>query len=587
MDEIKSNEIENVFNNITEDDSLEDVIRNATATSTVEEKEEVTEEVKEEPKKLTPLQEFKLRKEKEESGIIYSNEELKKGEESAPSKDIVHNDDRSDEWDKRELEFELDYKRRAAVVQIKQYNDQREYMNMIQELEDVEFTLDGPRFKHPDSIQFFRLRTENDPPYTAEDVKNGVPAPEAIENQRKLDESNNSQNAEITSGDEDEEENKTENTEDKSKDNSIQIIIDKTGLGTDFAFTEEERTKIQQAETIEINEIKTIDINAIKSKRSSKSFQDIVKEHDIRGSRVKICFPASGFKADMKGLTYGEYADVALAMDSITTDQYYKRLSVIYNKMTNISCGEFSSFDDFLHKFSYTDIPLALYAMYVATEPEVTDVQLRCTRANCGKNYSWKYSTRSLLRLDRSSETIRTKMKEIITAAAIDYDNIADESDVRNSKYIKLPESGFIVEIGVASSYEFIYNFVPLMDENAFREQFGNNSQAYLDNVILLTIVRSVRIPDPDDPETYIVCDNYKDILDAIYNISPEEIKILTAYTLDIQDKYDIVFSLGKVVCPHCGAVTDNLDVSMDEMVFRTYSRLMNTRVKLKITQNS
>ena len=581
MEEIKSNNIENVFDNLKDDEDLEDIIRSATASSVVD--TEATEvKTEEPPKKLTPLQQFKLDKEKKGSGIVYSDQELKDGEATGPNKDLVHNENRMDEWDKRELEFDDSYKKRAAVVQIKQYTDQKEYMAMIQELEDLEFTLDGPRFRHPESIQYFRLRTENDPPYTVEDVMNGIPSPESMDNQSKLEEFEKSQNAELNSDDVDTpDEEKKEKTVDKD---TIQVIIDKTGLGTDFAFTDEERSKIQQAETIEVNEVRTIDINTIKSKRSSKSFQDIVKEHDISGSRVKICFPASGFKADMKGLTYGEYADVALAMDNITTDQYYKRLSVIYNKMTNVSCGEFENFDDFLHKFSYTDIPLALYAMYVATEPEVTDIQLRCTRPNCGKNYSWKYSTRSLLRLDRSSETVRNKMKEIITASAIDYDRLADESEVRNSKYIELPESKFIVEIGVASSYEFIYNFVPLMDENAFREQFGNNSQAYLDNVILLTIVRSVRIPDGDE---YIVCDNYKDILDAIYNISPEEIKILTAYTLDVQEKYDLIFSLGKVVCPHCGAVTNALDVGMDEMVFRTYSRLMNTRVKLKIMQNS
>ena len=587
MEKMESNGIENIFDNLEDNAELESVIKNVT--SNTDEKKNIIESNdlnEDDSKTLTPLQQFKLDKEKKGSGIVYADEELKEGEESGPNKDLVNNDRRLDDWEKREMEFDTEYKKRAAVVQIKQYHDQTEYMRMVQELDDLEFGIDGPRFKHPDEIEYFRLRTEDDPPYSVEDVMRGVPAPESVANQKKLDEIEENINAaEFTSDDSDsvlsEEKDINSNEVDKS---TIQVIIDKTGLGTDFAFTDEERTKIQQAETIEINEVKTIDINAIKSKRSSKSFQDIVKEHDITGSRVKICFPASGFKADMKGLTYGEYADVALAMDNITTDQYYKRLSVIYNKMTNVSCGDFENFDDFLHKFSYTDIPLALYAMYVATEPEVTDVQLRCTRPNCGKNYSWKYSTRSLLRLDRSSEAVRTKMKEIVTASAIEYDKIADESDVRSSKFIELPDSHFIVEIGVASAYEFIYNFVPLMDENAFREQFGNNSQAYLDNVILLTIVRSIRIPDGDE---YVVCDNYKDILDAIYNISPEEIKILTAYTLDVQDKYDIVFSLGKVICPHCGAITERLDIGMDEMVFRTYSRLMNTRVKLKITRNS
>ena len=50
----------------------------------------------------------------------------------------------------------------------------------------------------------------------------------------------------------------------------------------------------------------------------------------------------------MKGMSYGEYADVALSMENVTFDQYYKRLSVIYNKMTNVSTGKFETFEDFL-----------------------------------------------------------------------------------------------------------------------------------------------------------------------------------------------------------------------------------------------
>ncbi len=69
-------------------------------------------------------------------------------------------------------------------------------------------------------------------------------------------------------------------------------------------------------------------------------------------------------------MSYGEYQDVALSMENITTDVYHKRLSVIYNCMTNISTGPFESFDDFLHKFAFSDMDLALYGLFVATESE-------------------------------------------------------------------------------------------------------------------------------------------------------------------------------------------------------------------------
>ena len=370
---------------------------------------------------------------------------------------------------------------------------------------------------------------------------------------------------------------------DKKK--TVEILIDKTGLGTDFSFTKEEREKITEAETIRINEVKLIDINVIKSKRSEKSFQDVIKTYDYSGSRTTICFPASGFKAQMKGLTYGEYADIALSMETVTFDQYYKRLSIIYNKMTNISSGPFTDFEDFLKHFAYTDIPLALYGMYVATEKEDQDIPLRCGNKACSLTFNWSYTTRSILRLERCADTFLDNMKEIATSPAMEYDNIKNKAAVNNSKYIELPDSGIICEMGIASSYDFLYNFIPLMNEDTFKEAFGNDvNQIYMDNILLLTSIRSVRIPDGEG--NYIVCEGYKDILDAVYHVSPSEIQILAAYTAKIQGQYEMVFSFGDVVCPHCKNITRNLDVTMDDLVFQTYNRLMSTEIDLTKIQD-
>jgi len=138
--------------------------------------------------------------------------------------------------------------------------------------------------------------------------------------------------------------------------------------------------------------------------------------------------------------------------------------------------------------------------------------------------------------------------------------------------------------MGVASAYDFLYNFIPLMNEETFKDAFGNDaSQVYMDNVLLLTSVRSVDVPDGEGG--YIHCTGYKDILDAIYYIGPNDIKYLAAQTAKIQSMWEVTYSLGDTKCPHCGAVTKNLDVSMDDLVFQTYNRLMSTEIELSKIQ--
>lgn len=298
----------------------------------------------------------------------------------------------------------------------------------------------------------------------------------------------------------------------------------------------------------------------------------------MSNSKTTICFPASGFRAQMKGLTYGEMGDISLSMDNVTVDQYYKRLSIIYNKMFNINVGPFKSFEDFLKGFAYVDIPMALYGLYVATQPEIQQIQLRCGNNECDKTFNWEFATRSVLKLDNCSMEFLEKMEELSTAPASEYDNIHKNAAVNNSKYIKLPHSGFIVEMGIISAYEFLYNFIPVLDEETFKNAFGDDpNQVYMNNILLLSAIRSIRIPNADG--SYTICEGYKEILEAIYNISPEEIQIIGALTSKFSSEYQSAFSFNNVVCPHCGNVTKDLEITMDDLVFQTYQRLMSTEI--------
>lgn len=575
MENINENDI---FDDIKQDNTLdlESILKEAQNKEKVEDdvadtSESTIKTTKRDEEALSPLEKMKLEKEaKVQKGLEVKTSDLKS---EGPTKNIMYNDDRVNAWKDSINEMDEEIKKREAIVVIKKPENKFEYMQMMVEISMVAFDENGKPYinnKGVDEmgeeviheIKYIRIRKEGEEAFDPSAYK------------EYEDKENDSDDSEHDT---------PEISEEKKK--TVQILIDKTGLGTDFMFSDDEKAKIRESETIRVNEVKVIDLAAIKAKRSEKSFQENITQFSSSGSRTTICFPASGFRAQMKGMSYGEYSDVALSMENVTFDQYYKRLSIIYNNMVNISTGPFDSFEDFLKNFAYTDIPLALYGMFVSTEAEEQEIGLKCGSDSCGNSFNWKYNTRSLLRLERCSDVLLDRMSEIASAPASEFDNIKAKSAVMNSKLLELPDSKFIVEMGVASAYEFLYNFVPVLDENTFKTAFGESvSEVYMNNILLLSTVRSVWVPLANGEYTQAL--GYKDILDALYQIKPNEIQILAAYTQKIQSQNELVFSFGDVTCPHCKHVTKNLDVTMDELVFQTYERLMSTEIDVTNIQD-
>lgn len=558
---------ENVSTKTTDNKNVIDISKQPTTTST------------------SPLAAELNRQKNNVLGAVVTKKQMEEGKERTVFENPMA-DERRERMDQTIDESEMLLKQRAAVIPLKQFESAQEYTDMVHEISLVKFDKDGKAYfeyeKDSDGNniipKFIRLRTENDPPFSKENdylVMN-----RDAENARRVADGKEPIPASVPLTEKVEDIDKNEN-DNKSK--TINLIIDKTGLGTDFILTEDERKKMAEANEIRLTQVEVLDIASITTEKPERdSFTGKINTYQLSGSKTTISFPASGFKADMTGLTYGEIADISLSMDAVNVDKYYKRLAIIYNKMKNISNGPFDSFEDFLKNFAYTDISLAVYGLFVATFPEVQTISLRCGRNSCNKTFDWDYATRSILRLEKSDQVLLDKMAQLAAADPNEYEDIYKSAAVRNSKFIKLPYSGYIVELGIASAYEFLYNFIPVIDEETFKQAFGNDiNDVYKNNMLLLTTVLSVRIPKNDNPNSYILCEGYKDIIDAIYTISPEEIRIIAAMSNKIQTQYQVNFSFGDVKCPHCGNVTKDLDLTIDDLVFQTYQRLISTEIDL------
>ena len=429
-----------------------------------------------EPARVIPKTPLELELEKQrntERGFAMTREEFEKGKEKTQFRSPAESDERIAAMKQAQDDADDLLRKRAAIIPIKQFEDSHEYTQMVHEISLVNFDENGkPYIKYEVDSQgrkipltMIRLRTENDPPFNKENdflqMQRDQENRERVANGQKPISNDVPLKAKV---DADEEDDDIEVSAEKKK--VVQFIIDKTGLGADFALTEEERAKVVEANEIRLTQVEVLDIASITTvKPDRESFMGQIHEYTLSGSKTTISFPASGFKADMVGLTYGEIGDISLSMDSVTVDKYYKRLAIIYNKMKNLSCGPFDSFETFLKNIAYTDLPLAIYALYVSTFPEVQTISLRCGKNSCGKTFDWNFSTRNVLQLQKSDDVFLDHLKELAVADPDQYDDIYKKAPVRNIKYIKLPKCGYIVGLGIASAWEFLYNFIPVLDE--------------------------------------------------------------------------------------------------------------------------
>lgn len=576
--EITNNDFFASGGNSDEDMDLNSLFEKNTE-ETPEEKANIVKPKAEKP--LSPLEQMRQAQNKRGLGAIVSKADL---EEKPLKHSVFEDEERIEEFEARKQELDESFEKRKYVTVIKHPQNEADFAKMMLELDSVKINDDGTasiNYTDKDGNllepEFIRLRKEGDEAF---DIK-GASRPNNT-NAQKSSEGSKSEDA---SSDESKTNDEKDNAEDEEMKKTVQILIDKTGLGTDFILNDIEKQKVIEADEIKLTEIEFVDIESVIKNKSNKSFQESISEYQLSSSKTTICFPASGFRAQMKGLTYGEMSDIALSMDNVTFDQYYKRLSIIYNKLTNLNIAPFESFTDFLKGFAYVDIPMALYGLYVATQSETQTIQLRCGVQTCEKGFSWTFNTRSVIRLEKCTPKFLEKMKEIATAPAVEYDNIRKNSAVLNSKYVRLPNSKFVVEMGIISAYDFLYNFIPVLDEDNFKKSFGENvSEIYKNNILFLTTVKSIMIPNSDG--TYTTCNGYKEILDAIYNIDPSDFKILAAITNKFAGEYNSYFSFGDVTCPHCGNVTHDLNMTMDELVFQTFQQLLSTNVNVENMQD-
>ena len=369
-----------------------------------------------------------------------------------------------------------------------------------------------------------------------------------------------------------------ENTEEDTseRDNLVKILIDKTGLGTtNIDFTPDEREKMSIANEIRVTMVESEELESLTFKAPDDSYvSNIESDQNVIGSNT-VPLVASRYRATVKGLGYGELGDLMLSPESPNFEQYRKVYSTIYNTIVSTTIGKFKSFEDFLKNTCYLDMDMLLYGLIVSTYPEVDSIGIKC--ANCKTMFEQKYFVRDLMDLKRCNDDYLAKLDDLMKQTPDTYESYAMEGPVHKRQYIVLPKSKYIVEIGLASAYDYLYTVINNISNNAFAKKHPQDINGALQmSTLFLGVVRSVSIKS-EDGKTATKYSSFEDLIQILYHLPGEDIKIIIAITSKYHEAYTVSFGIKGTKCPKCGHAEEITAVDLNQLIFFKYQALLST----------
>lgn len=376
------------------------------------------------------------------------------------------------------------------------------------------------------------------------------------------------------------------------KDELVHVIIDKTGLGANITFDNDEEKVIQSTSMIHLVEVEDRDLRTVSYHKpeDGSSFLKLLDGYQLSTSKAPMTFPGSGFKADMVGMSYGEFVDVTLdtsdnSNDYLSFERMNQRLSTVYNLMRNISIGPFKDYTDFLQKFAFVDVQLAIYGLTIATQPEMDTLAVRCTKDGCGKGFNYQYSPRSIIDFSSASTAYLDMIKEINECPPDRRLELAANSGVQKIRRFQMPSCKYLVDFGLASCYDYLYKlvkYIEVISEKADniddKDPEAMNLAKKASLIPMLYGIRAVIVPSGMNGEPTIFTEP-DDILEALMSMPLSDMRIANAIYEKYVGQYHVDYCLKDVECPHCKHKTAKVYLTPDDLVFQILQHQGNTEI--------
>jgi len=357
-------------------------------------------------------------------------------------------------------------------------------------------------------------------------------------------------------------EGKEANDEYLEKNPKVGIVeIDKKNVDK-IEFTDEEKAKLTKVKSIKMIIVEEEKLKQIKIDKIEKKLKgNYLKSIDGSLSKYSVPLPVIGDYVSFRGAQIMQLASVVKHDDDSTVETITKQATLIYNRLYNGSVLNkydddnrvILSYQDFINKFKFSDMNMALYGILVASSMEDTEVPLSCTK--CEKSFNWKYKIRTLLDGESIHETFKERM-DVILANKCNYEVLNELSnDYCKAIRLQSPFSQNIYEISQPTIAKAISVFSS-MNEEDLTDVYNSGLILFIDNLYVYN--------KDNDSYVQIEEEEVRLLFDILQNIPQEDITLLNSV---LKDKIFAPQFVLKTKCPECGADLENV-LDIDQMIF-------------------
>ena len=341
------------------------------------------------------------------------------------------------------------------------------------------------------------------------------------------------------------------------------VVIDKSQNVNDLGLTKEEHAKLEKAKKVRLVLLEDMDLATLEFEHPPEEHvADYIKSIEGSLAKYSIPLPMLGDFITLKGAQIVQMASIVRYEDGKFHENVSTKASLIYDKLIggavlkkfNETGESKMSYLEFINKFPYDDIDMAIFGILCASSLEESSTTMTCQ--HCDHSWMYTYNIKNLLRLDDVPATIKERIEEILKNKS--NDEVLREL-YENKRKVRRYRSPFTNNV-----YDLSYPSIARALDILKRIDEKSNVETYYARMALY--IQQINIYNGRTGKYVAVsADNPALVLDTLRTLSNEDMNLMVN---KVQE--DLLYHpefMMEVECPSCHRIS-KIPLDIDNLIF-------------------
>lgn len=341
------------------------------------------------------------------------------------------------------------------------------------------------------------------------------------------------------------------------------VNIDKTTDVNDLALTADEHKKLEKVKKIRLIMVEDADLANVTIERPAEEHKaEYIKALDGSVAKYSVPLPMYGDFVSFKGAQIIQMANIINYDDARIDEIINNKASLIYDKLVggsvlkkmNGATKEKISYNEFINRFAYQDLDIALYAIVCASAMEESSTSLTCE--SCDHVWDHRYNIKSLLQLDSLPDQYKQRVDDILANKSNEIALQKIHNDRRKARRYKSPFTNNIYDMSYPTVARAI-NILKRIDQKDSVMNYISALALYLSRILLYDPSKNTYI-EVSAEETDLLLDTMQTLTNDDSNMIANQIREEFFYSPSF---------MMKVTCPSCHKSSE-IPLNIENLIF-------------------